>query len=172
MKRIAAEAPPEVLPLAVLQDLAEKHSGKGVDQEDRSSRQLSLGASSRRASSRQFAATSREELIQMEKKHRANKAFARTKQLGIWAAALVFSYVDLGMTVVVGWEYSSMGTAEGTHAARMMFGMLGASLGIQGLVTYLTGESTNAARQQCHSLSNTTRAITNQVKGGLQQWPL
>ena len=87
----------------------------------------------------------------MEKKHRANKAFARAKQLGIWAAALVFSYVDLGMTVVVGWEYSSMGTTEGAHAARVLFGMLGASLGIQGLVTYLTGESTaNAARRQRH----------------------
>ena len=135
-------APPEVLPLAVLQDLAEKHSGNGVGQEDSSSsssRQLSLGASSRRASSRQFAATSREELIQMEKKHRANKAFARTKQLGIWAAALVFSYIDLGMTVVVGWEYSSMGTPQGTHAAHVMFGMLAVSLGIQGLGAYLTG---------------------------------
>ena len=120
-------APPEVLPLAVLQDLAEKHSGNGVGQEDSSSsssRQLSLGASSRRASSRQFATTSREELVQMEKQHRTNKAFARAKQLGIWAAALSFSYVDLGMTVVVAWEYSSMGTAEGIHAARMIFGML------------------------------------------------
>ena len=32
----------------------------------------------------------------METKRRANKAFARAKQLWIWAAALVFSYVDLG----------------------------------------------------------------------------
>ena len=148
MKRIAAEAPPEVLPLAVLQDLAEKHSGEGVGQEDGSTRQLSFVASTRQPSSRRFATTSREELIQMEKKHRANKASARTKQLGIWAAALVFSYVDLGMTVVVGWEYSSMGTSEGAHAARVLFGMLGASLGIQGLVTYLTGESTANAAQR------------------------
>ena len=139
VKRISTAAPPEVLPLTVLQDLAEKHSVKGVGQEDSSTRQLSIRASTRQPSNRRFAITSREDLVQMEKKRRANRAFAHIKQLGIWAAALVFSYVDLGMTVVVGWEYSSMGTAEGAHAAHVIFVMLGASLGIQGLVTYLTG---------------------------------
>ena len=76
----------------------------------------------------------------MEEKRRANRAFARIKQLGIWAAALVFSYVDLGTTVVVGKEYLDMGTAQGIHAAHVTFGMLGGSLGLQTLMTYLTGK--------------------------------
>ena len=140
VKRISTAAPPEVLPLAVLQDLAEKHSGEGADSIDSStSTQLSLGASSRRPSSRRFATSSREELVQMEKQRRANKFFARAKQFGIWTAALVFSYIDLGTTVVVGWEYLNMRTAEGTRAAHVTFGMLGGSLGLQTLVTYLTG---------------------------------
>jgi hypothetical protein len=143
VKQISTAAPPEVLPLAVLQDLAEKHSGnKGdrVDVDSSTSTQLSLGASSRRPSSRRFATTSRGELVQMEKQRRANKFFALTKQFGIWTAALVFSYIDLGTTVVVGWEYLNMRTAEGTRAAHVTFGMLGGSLGLQTLMTYLTGK--------------------------------
>jgi len=128
VKRISTAAPPEVLPLAVLQDLAEEHSKNNVGQEDSST-------------SRPFATQSREKLVQMEKKYRANKAFARTKQLGIWAVALAFSYVDLGTTVMVGREYLIMGTPEGLRAAHVTFGMLGASLGLQALMTYLTGES-------------------------------
>ena len=76
----------------------------------------------------------------MEKQRRANKSFALAKQFGIWAAALIFSYADLGTTVVVGKEYLDMGTAHGTHAANVTFGMLGASLGIQTLLVYLTGK--------------------------------
>lgn len=141
VKRIAAEAPPEVLPLAVLQDLAEKHSGRGMRRED-DSKQLSVSASSsRQPSSRQLATTRREQLVKMEDDRRANKTFARAKQVGIWMAALAFSYVDLGTTLMVGREYLSMGTAEGTRAAHVTFGMLGASLGLQALLTYLTGES-------------------------------
>mmetsp|Transcript_99194 Transcript_99194/g.283738 ORF Transcript_99194/g.283738 Transcript_99194/m.283738 type:complete len:525 (+) Transcript_99194:697-2271(+) len=145
VQQIAAGAPPEVLPIAVLQDLAEKHSGKGVGQEESSTRQLSIGASTRQPSSRQFATTSRKELVQMEEKRRANRAFTHAKQLGIWAAALVFSYVDLGTTVVVGREYLSMGTAQGRHAAHMTFGMLGVSLGIQTMATHWTGQGTLAS---------------------------
>ena len=76
----------------------------------------------------------------MEKKHRANKAFARTKQLGIWTAALVFSYIDFATTVFVGMQYLDMGTPQGTHAAYTTFGMLGASIGIQTMVTHWTGK--------------------------------
>ena len=133
VKRITAEAPPEVLPLAVLQDLAEKHSGEGVGQEgSSSSRQISVS---------RFATTNREELVKMEVNRQANKTFARAKQFSIWMAALAFSYVDLGTTVMVGREYLSMGTAEGMRAAHVTFGMLGASLVLQALLTYLTGES-------------------------------
>jgi hypothetical protein len=146
VRRVTAEAPPEVLPLAVLQDLAEKHSGRGMGRED-DGRQLSVSASSsRQPSSRQFATTSRdatisrEQLVKMEVNRRANKTFARSKQVGIWMVALAFSYIDLGTTVMVGREYLSMGTAEGTRAAHVTFGMLGVSLGTQGLVTHLTGE--------------------------------
>ena len=77
----------------------------------------------------------------MEEKHRANRAFTQAKQLGIWTAALVFSYVDLGTTVVVGREYLDMGTAQGTHAARVTFGILGTSLGLQTFFAYLSGST-------------------------------
>ena len=151
VKQISTAAPPEVLPLAVLQDLAEKHSGEGADSIDSiTSTQLSPGASSGRPSSRQFATTSRGELVQMEKQRRANKFFARVKQFCIWTAALVFSYIDLGTTVVVGWEYLNMRTAEGTRAAHVTFGMLGASLGLQTLVTYLTGRQLHCCQQLRH----------------------
>jgi hypothetical protein len=79
----------------------------------------------------------------MEKKRQANMAFARTKKLGIWASALVFSYLDFGTSIMVGREYLAMGTTAGDRAAHVMFGMLGLSLGIQGLLTYLTGTSYN-----------------------------
>ena len=75
----------------------------------------------------------------METERRASKAFARTKQLWIWAAALVFSYVDLVTTVVVGLQYLSLETTQGTHAAHVTFIMLGISLGLQTAATYLTG---------------------------------
>ena len=191
MKRIAAEAPPEVLPLAVLQDLAEEHSGKAVGQEDSSTRKLSFRASTGQPPSRRFATTSRDELIRMEKKHRANKVFARAKQFGIWAAALTFSYIDLATTVVVAREYLSMGTAEGTFAAHVTFGMLGASLGIQTLVTYLTGTQTALLPQstmKSHSLQKSGHTCSTctvqhlhvtphslyslaQAKGSSQHWP-
>ena len=75
----------------------------------------------------------------MEAKRRANKAFARAKQLWIWTAALAFSYVDLVTTVVVGLQYLSLETARGTHSAHVTFIPLGTSLGIQTLATHLTG---------------------------------
>ena len=75
----------------------------------------------------------------MEAKRRAGKAFARAKQLWIWVAALALSYVDIVTTVVVGLQYLGLGTAQGTHAAHVTFGMLAGSLGLQTLVTHATG---------------------------------
>ena len=191
VKWISTKAPPEVLPLAILQDLAEKHSGKAVGQEDSSTRQLSFITSTRQPSTKRFATTSRKELILMEEKRRANKVFARAKQFGIWAAALTFSYIDLATTVVVAREYLSMGTAEGTFAAHVTFGMLGASLGIQTLATYLTGTQTallpqSTIKSHClqksgHTCSTCTVQHLHvtphslhspaQAKGSLQHWP-
>ena len=84
----------------------------------------------------------------MEKQRRANKFFARAKQFGIWTAALVFSYIDLGTTAVVGREYLNIGTAEGTRAAHAMFGMLGMSLGFQTLFAYATGKQLHLLRPE------------------------
>ena len=89
--------------------------------------------------SRQVENTSHEELVRMEAERRANKAFEHAKQLWIWAAALVFSYVDLVTTAVVGLQYLDMGTAQGTSAAHVTFAMLGVSVGVQALATHLTG---------------------------------
>ena len=75
----------------------------------------------------------------METQRRASKAFARAKQLWIWSAALTFSYVDLVTTVLVGLQYLEVETAHGTHAAHVTFTMLGLSLGIQTLLTHLSG---------------------------------
>ena len=75
----------------------------------------------------------------MEVERRANKAFARAKQLWTWTAALAFSYLDLVTTVVVGMQYLDMGTAQGTSSAHVTFAMLGLSLGMQTLITHLTG---------------------------------
>ena len=75
----------------------------------------------------------------MEAERRDNKAFARAKQLWIWAAALAFSYVDLVTTVVVGLQYLDMGTAQGTSNAHVTFAMLGVSVGVQALLAHLTG---------------------------------
>ena len=81
----------------------------------------------------------------MEKKRRANKALAQAKQFGIWAAALVISYVDLVTTVVVGLQYFGMGTAQGMHAAHVMFAIQGASLGLQAMCTEWTGTIPSSA---------------------------
>ena len=75
----------------------------------------------------------------METERRANKAFARAKQLWIWMVALAFSYVDLVTTVVVGLQYLNMGSVGGTRAAHVTFAMLGVSLGVQTVATHLTG---------------------------------
>ena len=78
-------------------------------------------------------------LVAREQKRRANKAFARAKQLWIWTAALGFSYVDLVGTVFVGMEYWAVGGAEGKHAARVTFGMIAGSLAVQAFMTSATG---------------------------------
>ena len=140
VRRVTAEAPPEVLPLAVLQDLAEKHSGRGMGRED-DGRQLSVSASSsRQPSSRQFATTSRdatisrEQLVKMEVNRRANKTFARSKQVGIWMVALAFSYIDLGTTVMVGREYLSIyGDCRGDACCPCDFWDAGGVIGDTGL---------------------------------------
>jgi hypothetical protein len=162
VKRVILAAPPEVLPLTVLRELAEKHSkgGQGgghkqlesdsgsehddfrpdtdaVSATDADS--VGQGNKSNKQQSHRFENTSREELVRIETERRANKAFARAKQLWIWTAALAFSYIDLVTTVVVGLQYLSLETAQGTHAADVTFAMLGFSLGIQTLSTHWTG---------------------------------
>ena len=163
MKRVISVAPPEVLPLTVLRELAEKHSkggqgGAGHKQLESDSGSehddfrpetdavsatdadsVGQGNSSNKQQSHRFENTSREELVRMETERRANKAFARAKQLWIWTAALAFSYLDLVTTVVVGMQYLDMGTAQGTNAAHVTFTMLGISLGVQALGAHLTG---------------------------------
>ena len=162
VKRVISEAPPEVLPLTVLRELAEKYSkggqGGGHEQLENDSGSehddfrpetdaggatdaSSIGQdnSSNKQQTHRFENTSHKELVRMETEHRGNKAFARAKQLWIWTAALAFSYVDLVTTVVVGLQYLGMGTAQGTRAADVTFAMLGFSLGIQTLATHLTG---------------------------------
>ena len=89
---------------------------------------------------------STQDLVEMYKRHQkwvksrkqARRA-ARAKQLWIWTVALGFSYVDLLGTILVGMEYWAVGGAAGKHAARVTFGMLAGSLGIQAFVTYTTG---------------------------------
>ena len=89
----------------------------------------------------------------METERRANKAFARAKQLWIWTAALAFSYVDLVTTVVVGMQYLDMGTAQGTNAAHVTFTMLGISLGVQALCTHLLGTYGVYQQPLCYRIS-------------------
>jgi hypothetical protein len=162
VNRVILVAPPEVLPLTVLRNLAEKYSkggqGGGHKQLESDSGSehddfrpetdavsvtdadsVGQGNSSNKQQSHRFENTSREELVRMEAERRANKAFARAKQLWIWTAALAFSYLDLVTTVVVGMQYANMGTAQGTNAAHVTFTMLGISLGVQALFTHSTG---------------------------------
>ena len=112
----------------------------------------------------------------MEEKRRANRAFARIKQLGIWAAALVFSYVDLGTTVVVGKEYLDMETAQGAHAAHVTLGMLGASLGLQTFFVYLSGTTafsydSNRWNRKYSTHHSTPLSGSLQAKESSQRWP-
>ena len=176
MKHVTKEASPEVLPLSVLCELAEKHSkgGQGgghkqlesdsgsehddfrpetdaVSATDADS--VGQGNKSNKQQSHRFENTSREELVGMETERRANKAFARAKQLWIWAAALAFSYVDLVTTVVVGMQYLDMGTAQGTNAAHVTFTMLGISLGVQALFTHLLGTYGVYQQPLCYRIS-------------------
>jgi len=88
----------------------------------------------------------------MEAERRANKAFARAKQLWVWTAALAFSYVDLVTTVVVGLQYLDMRTAQGTSAAHVTFAMLGVSLGVQALVAHLTGTYGVSQQPLCYRI--------------------
>jgi hypothetical protein len=165
VKRVTTGAPPEVLPLAVLRELATKYSDKGqggghggqleteaggtndpngirmhtIRRRQWGHQQSSMGSIDSRHWAHQVEEAGREELIRMETKRRAKEAFARAKQLWIWTAALAFSYVDLVTTVVVGLQYLNMGTAKGTRAADVTFAMLGFSLGVQTLCTHWTG---------------------------------
>ena len=161
--RITKVAPPELLPLTVLRELALKHSKEGqgmrtklqsavraimaqnrvkLSRED--SAILGLDSSQQednnsRPQNHQFEDTSREELVRIETERRARTAFARAKQLWIWIAAPVFGYIDLVTTVVVGLQYLRMETPRGTSAAHITFAMLSVSLGVQTLATHVTG---------------------------------
>ena len=182
IKFVTKEASPEVLPLTVLRELAEKHSkgGQGgghkqlksdsgsehdgfrpetdaVSATDADS--VGQGNSSNKQQSHRFENTSREELVRMETERRSNKAFARAKQLWIWTAALAFSYVDLVTTVVVGLQYLSLKTARGTHAAHVTFTMLGISLGVQALFTHLTGTYRVSSRCVINYLKEINRRL-------------
>jgi hypothetical protein len=161
VKYVTATAPPEVLPLTVLRQLAARYSNKGqgggheqtgrADDSEYDEYQPETEAggapdldgittsNSNRRLSHGNKEISREGLVRIEIERRASKAFARAKQLWIWVAALVFSYVDFVTTVVVGLQYVGLGTAQGTRAAHVTFGMLAGSLGIQTLLTHLSG---------------------------------
>ena len=86
-----------------------------------------------------------------EKKRRAGLALARAKQMWVWSTALIFSYVDLISTVTVGLQYLAIGE-DGHNAARVTFGMLAGSLGVQALVTYFLGEFFHQAYAHACSL--------------------
>jgi len=175
VKRVISAALPEVLPLTVLRDLAEKHSkgGQGgghkqlesdsgsehddfrpetdaVSATDADS--VGQGNKSNKQQSHRFENTSREELVRMEAERRANKAFARAKQIWIWTAALAFSYVDLVTTVVVGMQYLDMGTKQGTSAAHVTFAMLGVSLGVQAIFAHLSGTYRVSQQPLCYRI--------------------
>ena len=93
IKRISTVAPPEVLPLAILQDLAIRYSTARVDNEvDGSERDSRLSSNSghslsNNSSHHLFKDTSRDELVQMETSRRAHIATNRLKQLWIWGVA-------------------------------------------------------------------------------------
>eukprot|EP00618_Florenciella_parvula_P016977 CAMPEP_0119473200 /NCGR_PEP_ID=MMETSP1344-20130328/4942_1 /TAXON_ID=236787 /ORGANISM="Florenciella parvula, Strain CCMP2471" /LENGTH=2127 /DNA_ID=CAMNT_0007506261 /DNA_START=134 /DNA_END=6517 /DNA_ORIENTATION=- len=161
VKRIISAAPPEVLPLTVLRELADKYweepqkFGREKPESEAggttSANSMRMQGSIRRLGSqkssmsscrwgRQVEDTSREELVRMEVERRASKVFARAKQLWIWMVALAFSYVDLVTTVLVGLQYLDMGTAQGTSGAHVTFAMLGLSLGVQALFAHLSGQ--------------------------------
>jgi len=173
VKRVISEAPPEVLPLTVLRELAEKYweerqeFGREKPESEaggtNSAKSMKMRSSTRRLGNqqssmssrrwgRQVEDTSREELVRMEAKRRANKAFARAKQLWIWTTALVFSYVDLVTTVVVGLQYLDMGTAQGTSAAHVTFAMLGVSVGAQALAAHLSGTYGVSQQPLCYRI--------------------
>ena len=98
---------------------------------------LPKGRGSRRSS--RFHKMSHVALVRMETTRRATLAITRAKQLWIWTVALALSYLDLVTTVAVGREYLSLRTPEGTRAAYLTFSVSGASLGVQALITHLTG---------------------------------
>ena len=171
VKRVILVAPPEVLPLTVLRDLAEKYweerqeNGREKPESEAGGTTSANGMRMRRMGSsevrrldhqqskewgRRVENTSREELVHMEVERRGNKAFARAKQLWIWTAALAFSYVDLVTTVVVGLQYLDMGTTQGTSGAHMTFAMLGLSLGVQALGTHFSGTCGVSQQPLCY----------------------
>ena len=77
-KLVFAVAPPASLPLTVLRSLALKHKKLRLDKDGRVMKPASMG---------------RDELVEKEKKRRANLIFERTKQLCIWVSALFFRCV-------------------------------------------------------------------------------
>ena len=56
----------------------------------------------------------------------------------MWIVALVISYADVISTVVVGMTYLDAGARQAAHVT---FGMVGVSLGLQALLTHLSGHT-------------------------------
>ena len=59
----------------------------------------------------------------------------------MWIVALAISYADVVTTIVVGMEYLDKGAKRAAH---MTFAMVGVSLGIQALITHVSGEIIHA----------------------------
>ena len=151
IKRISTVAPPEVLPLTALQDLAEKYAKEDRDANhpkassvDGSSEEQVVAASNRSSSghnsstrSVRFAHKSREELVRIENVRRRSRAVERAKQVWMWTVALAISYADVITTVVVGMEYLENGAKRAAHVT---FAMVGASLGVKALIIHASGE--------------------------------
>ena len=151
VKRISTVASPEVLPLAVLQELDKKHATEDRDAKQReatsargygaaqlvaASIRSSGGDNSRTRSGRFTNEMSREELIRNENARRRSRAVERAKQAWMWIMALAISYADIITTIVVGMDYLDKGAKRAAH---VIFAMVGVSLGIQALITHASG---------------------------------
>lgn len=144
--------------MVVLQDLAEHYSTASFESVLEQASERDAGSASERGFSernlsrvgvgslflrqnttKRFSQAGRNELVKMETTRRANLAVKRAKQVWTWTVALILSYVDLVTTVIVGVQYARLGTVRGAQVARITFGMLGASLGLQTMMSIFSG---------------------------------
>eukprot|EP00620_Florenciella_sp_RCC1587_P017152 CAMPEP_0182570834 /NCGR_PEP_ID=MMETSP1324-20130603/11027_1 /TAXON_ID=236786 /ORGANISM="Florenciella sp., Strain RCC1587" /LENGTH=624 /DNA_ID=CAMNT_0024785269 /DNA_START=20 /DNA_END=1894 /DNA_ORIENTATION=+ len=148
IKRIIRVAPPEALPMSVLQGLAEKYSddknpdnwssGSFASRESKGMRTIrNLNTDSR-------PGPSRDALVRRETKRRRLLASSQRKNHFLWAAALFCGYADLITTVLVAFAYLRMGT-EGRIAAYLIFGVLAAHLLSEAIISLGTGQGSLAA---------------------------